>query len=295
MGQSCIAGGEKLKKQSEPKRHHFVAKMHQRNFTDNGELFVFLKQNPQAGILARIPDAIFRKNYFHAIVNEKGEKDVSLEKDLANLEGKIKPVIDKLIHAARSGDVSDLTRADIDNWLLYFYLQGQRTPDFWDDIQKRDPNSIPEIIAEAKQENPNRSDEIDALFPQDQHDREFNNARIHVISRPEPYVLNVLKSRGIAIAKIAVSGKSFVLGSNPVVRMGSNDLRGITTELWLPIAPDIVMGLGLGDDKILLVNISDVAAIRRMNVSIANQSSSFASPSRDLIKSLANALGHNIQ
>jgi Protein of unknown function (DUF4238) len=280
-----------------PKRHHYIAIMHQKKFADqDGCLFCFDRDAAEKKVEKRLPNNLFVEGHLYTQKDQNGEKDVSLERHLSRLEGDVSPIIGKIICAARSGDYGSIKATDIDIWLNYFYFQIRRTPDSLKDaLRNFDPDeNLDEVIAEAKVKFPKQVDKITKIDNSADRKRIIKNATVVAISQGSSTVLNILTNRGIAVARIMIPGTSFILGSHPVVRMESNDIRDLKTELWLPIAPDVAVGLGHGDAKILPLSILDKAAVRRMNVAAVSQSRVIAGNSRYLISSLAKSFGYKV-
>jgi hypothetical protein len=270
--------------------------MHQRNFTDaDGTLFCFDKEKPEKGVFRKSPLKLFVARHLYSQVDPSGKRDATLEIRLGQFEGQIRPVLDRFIHAARHETYRAVTKAEIDLWLDYFYLQGKRTPDAMkDNLRNFDPNAhLDQVLAKARLLFPSRYAEIDEIDQPAERERLIKNATVNAVGRGSRTVSGILKWRGIAIAHVNVPGRSLVLGSHPVVRMQSSDIRDLNTEMWLPIAPDVAVGLGHGNGKILALEINDTTAIRRMNVAIAGQSRLIAGQSQELIRSLARHFGIN--
>ena len=69
-------------------------------------------------------------------------------------------------------------------------------------------------------------------------------------------VFSVITGRGLAVVPIPNPKKSFVLGSQPVLKLTpseSNDLSDPRVELWLAVAPDVMVGVGSLDQREVIV------------------------------------------
>lgn len=273
------------------KRHHYIAKMHQKNFADaNRKLFVFDSKCPQKGIEKRDLGNLFVEGHLYSKVLPDGSKDSCVEAELANLEGRVKPLIDKFIAAAQSNKSPELQHTEIEDWLIYFYLQTVRGPEAMH--KKVNQNILPEILIKAQQEFSWLPGIEAMLNDENLMKRVIKNAKVIRLSKQSKEILELLRSRGIVLAKIVTNHKTFILGSKPVVRMGSKDLYNTDTELWLPITPTVAVGIGKGQPYIPIHKVSNTCAIREINLEIAKQSRIIASCSKELIRSLASHLGH---
>ena len=101
----------------------------------------------------------------------------------------------------------------------------------------------------------------------------------------------ILSQRGLYFARIITHRKSFIIGSQPLVRIGnhgSNRLDDPKTELWYPIAHDIAVSLGSYEEKEKLFHLSlnEMKFIRNVNLQITNNSNEIAGKSIELISSL---------
>lgn len=280
---------------STPKLHHYVPEMHQRAFTNaEGQVFFFDRESPTKGVQKRNPRSVFRTKHLYSLTSPSGAKDASFEVALGRFEDKVAPLIKKMIEATRKGNTHAICNSDIELWLIYFYLQAKRTPcSQKQNLRNIDPEALlDDVLAEARFLFPDEEAEIEMLNHPMERARLIENARVNATSRASRTVLDTLKSRSISVARIVRSGSSFVLGSHPVVRMQSNDIRDLTTEMWLPIAPDVAVGLGRGEVGIPIFELSNGAAVRRMNVAITAQSRIIAGQSFELVQSLARHFGH---
>jgi len=104
--------------------------------------------------------------------------------------------------------------------------------------------------------------------------------------------MGAMATRGIAILLITPPQKTIIIGSRPVVQLAFREGLQLTdevTEMWLPISSKIAVGLGTKSEQEKIYRLADHAAIRHFNLSIARQSTEFASCSELLTKSIAQA------
>jgi len=109
-------------------------------------------------------------------------------------------------------------------------------------------------------------------------------------------ILSVIAGRGLAVVRIPHPKKSFVLGSRPVLKLTppeTNDLSDPRVELFLAIAPDVMVGVGPLDQGEVIVDISD-KNVRLTNESVCTQSSQITGRSKELIASLSPFVGRKV-
>jgi hypothetical protein len=105
--------------------------------------------------------------------------------------------------------------------------------------------------------------------------------------------MDAMQTRGVAVLSITAPTKSLVIGSRPVVQMAFRDglsLVDEATEMWLPISSKVAVGVGPRSEPETIYYLNNNAAIRHLNLSIARQSTEFASCSAKLTESISKAL-----
>ena len=115
--------------------------------------------------------------------------------------------------------------------------------------------------------------------------------RVNVLrSEPSPFAKAAMKSRGLGIALITKPQRSFLIGSNPVVRIQSPGHQGDRIypggETWLPIASDVAILVKGEAGREYLIDLNEDRHIRRVNEASFRQSTIVASRSRELLASL---------
>jgi hypothetical protein len=115
---------------------------------------------------------------------------------------------------------------------------------------------------------------------------------VDALKRTSPQVLAILKQKGLGIATVRKRGKSFVIGSLPVVKLtypGREHLADPSVEVWLPIAFDVAVSPApIPSGSELLLEIDD-PVVRSINGATFKQSTTIAGRSEELISSLAHA------
>ena len=252
-----------------PKRHHYVPEMLLRNFTNkNGRLHFFRKSSKEKCILETEPRNFCVECELYTVYDSAGAADASLEKYLSQLEGEAAPVIMKIIKEARAGKPPGLTSSEKETWDRFLVCQWARTPDTTDQVLSRRKKKTKEELAALKEEIGKEH-----LF--------------YDLPNPPQYRLEILGNKGLLVAVIHNSKKSFVIGSSPVARFGHGiPLTDPTVEFWLPVAPDIAVTPYFARGHEELREAQD-ATIEKINKEIFRQSSAIGGCSGKSIASLA--------
>lgn len=275
-----------------PKRHHFVPEMLQKRFIDpQGWLHGFTKTQPERGVYRSRPSNLFLETHLYSEIEVDGRRRPDMEHHLSRLEDRADPILRRIVEAARADETPNLTVEEKDLWFLFLMIQWKRVPDLHLAIttDAELSETFDDLIAELREVAPHRGAELDALQQPDAQRRLMQNARVGTLGVASPNVVGALRSRGIAILRVPRPDKRFVLGSRPVVKLtspGKTDVRHPECEMWLPIADDVAVGLGQGPGREVLLPIGS-DHIRQLNLASALQSSTFASSSPALVRSLA--------
>ncbi|MBY5329941.1 DUF4238 domain-containing protein [Rhizobium leguminosarum] len=283
-----------------PKRHHYVPEMLQKNFVDEDDrLWTFDSRNRERGVWRSSYENLFLEGHLYSYIHPDGTKDPSLEKSFSELESEAAPVTRKIIDAARRGSCPELTTAERLTWDVFFYQQWRRVPDLFASLMtvERHRDEVERILDELERAgrrltNQERSDLLDPHALK----RMRRNLRVAALKTGSDNVLEVIGARGIVIGRVDNFKKSFVLGSRPVVKLtpaGITDLRDARVELWLPIASDVIVGVGLYDKTELLIPFN-TAQVRNQNEASAKQSTQIVGRSSALVKSLAKGVGTKV-
>lgn len=277
---------------SKPRRHHFIPQMLSKRFIDDsGYLYVFEKGNSNKRIDCRKPKGVFWKHHYYTSETDDGQKDTSLEEDYSKLESDTSPVIEKIVNAARKGETPDLTEDEKTTWDRFFYTQWKRTPDNMEKvgIDEVFDSTLKETITELGAFRPLTNKEKKNFSNPECLARMKKNAQVDAQKINSSKILETLKNKGLSIAKIDYSNKSFIIGSLPIVKLTDGNrtlLSDPTVEVWLPIAHDIAVSpfFERGKEKVIPINTYHV---RRLNRLFFRQSNVIAGRSKELIRSLA--------
>lgn len=273
---------------STPKLNHYIPRMILRNFTDGkGRLHCFHK--PSGRGFCATPENVLAETHLYTRQDGNGTKDVSVEKELSRMEGRVQPVVEKILNAARKGEKPALTPSEKSTWDEYFCSQLRRLP-----------------VARASLPDGELVDEHLEMFERNRRplgpaEREkfsdpalrkelIDNAWIKTVADTQGELLEVLHNKGLAIAIIGNARKSFVTGNSPTIRIapsGRTDLRLPEVELLFPLAHDVVITPGLSAGSEELVVLDDIGYIRQLNEEILGNSDIIVGRSRTLIESLS--------
>jgi len=102
-------------------------------------------------------------------------------------------------------------------------------------------------------------------------------------------LLDVIRDKGIRIARIRRASRSFVIGSKPIVKFtpsGHTNLAYPAVLAWLPIAYDVAVTPASKPGKEEMVEVTNNQFVRWLNDEVFNQSTVIAGRSEVLVKSL---------
>ena len=117
----------------------------------------------------------------------------------------------------------------------------------------------------------------------------MQESKVKAIALVSAEVMDHLAKRGLTVMKVYAPGEKFVIGSLPIVRFGGT-LDTESTEAWLPITPDIIVGIGAFGSGVRLSPIFDPQVVRKVNRATASQGTIFAGPSRAEVEELRDSL-----
>jgi hypothetical protein len=273
-----------------PKRHHYVPRRLLRNFADAEGWLHWTAVRGAEDVRRARPDTLFHAKHLYSTIDANGVKDPAVEDILQKLENRARPIMSRIIEAARADRLPALTEIECRIWYNYFATQWRRTPETRDAVASTESVAamLDDIIAKAKRRFPHRHAEIDALYTPELHARTVRNAWATTLPQEGGEVERVLAARGLLILRITAPNKAFVIGSRPVVKLtpqGRTDLRDHVCEMWLPIASDVAVGAGRGAMELLYLD--RAKPIRQLNLAIAQQSGVIAAHVPELVRSLA--------
>ena len=283
---------------SNPKRHHYVPEMLLRNFTDeNGRLYVFDKRLPDKGARISSPKQAFvENNMYLQYAYSGGEKDYSIEHALSQLEGSASGVIMRVIDAARTGKCPTLSEEEKRSWDTYFCSQLTRTPDVRPSDQDLDEARL-QLADDIIRSNTLSSTAISNLkhvvSDPEIVSQSNQSVRANLAIPNDSRILDVISGKGMLVAWIKRSNRSFVIGSKPIVIVrpeAHTHLADPAVFAWLPVAYDVAVTPALTAGEIKLFEITNNRFVRGLNDATLDQSVTIAGRSQILVESLAKKL-----
>lgn len=276
-----------------PKRHHYIPRMLLNRFADSRGIFhVYDKRIPEKGIQTRTSESLFVERHLYTQVNADGAKDVSVETDfLSALEGKANPVIEKIISAAKRGHPINLTPEEKNIWISFFYCQYARVPETTRKIKEQVRQEVDKDIELLSLFRTFNDSELAFLGSEKTMERIQKNASITSLRETDPEVYEILSEKRICVAVVRnfKPKRSFVIGSNPVLKLshpGRAHLSDPTVEVWLPLSRDVIVSPCSGKkDRVISLRNSHIESLNR---SAFDHCDVIAGCSRELIESLVN-------
>jgi hypothetical protein len=275
------------------KLHHYIPRLILREFANEAGQLNFVRRSSQTITTAALRN-LFAENYLYSRIREDGSKDVSLENVYAKLEGSTAVILASLISAARNGEAVVLTSEDrriIDKFIYHLW---RRTPDVFDRMfpAESDQEAISLIeVALREKQHQLIIDDIEKLRIPGNAKRIINNTRLEVLQAERPEILGAFSEFELHVVVVADRRSSFIVGSYPVLALNGEKLSTFVstgTEIWVPIAPDVA--LCLCSPLSFQIVAADQALVRKVNEMIVARSSSIASHSEALLRSLAKAV-----
>lgn len=271
-----------------PKRHHFVPRFILANFA-GGDGKLWVRSLVSGSAWSATSENVYVEGHRYSTIESDGSRDGALETSYSELEGAAKPVVDKLISAARIGAPPVLDGDERAIWNEFFYHQLKRVPamtkavaakEGWterleaviDGLESRGIHPSPELLAEL------RSPAGLAAMTQ--------NATVLALSKPPAeLVQSMLNASKIEVA-FTVAGKAFLIGDRPIANAAAGVASG--APLWFPIAPDVAVRPIFDPQpeghSAVAMGANQVASI---NAAIAAQCDQVASCSKALLMAIA--------
>ena len=278
-----------------PKRQHFVPETMQKRFVDpDGQLWFFDRRRKD-GIERTRPGNLFVEGHLYTLEGNDGGRSGAIEAFLSRLESETASTLDQLIEAARRGAPPKLH--DEQRWalVLFIYLQHKRVPDFLRNVprERSMAEELAKLVEETEAEGAPMSPEARAEYLSAQTARRFekNLTALAVVGDfMASKTFLAFNARGISTAVVDRPGTSFVLGGFPIFRSSGpagTSLDQPEVEIWMPIAPDVAVGLGGAQQESHVIPVGTGRKVLEMNNYIRDRSTVVASPSRYLVDVLS--------
>ena len=277
-------------KDNEYKRNHYLAEMLSDRFADKDGKLYCCHQKESKKIFWTTPKNVFLESALYIQYDEHGKRDVSVEKGLSQLEGKANEVVEKIVSAARGGRNPGLTPDEKKIWDEFFCKQWRRLP-LWCTEVISDDSLYKKCLDSFESERRPLTDYERRRFDDPKRKaRILKNGWVKSVELSGGELMRVLGDKGLCVVVIRNPKKSFVIGSNPIIRgalNGHTRLDDPAVGVLFPIAHDVVVSVCLARGEEKLVDENDSNHIRQINEAIREQSDMIASRSRELITSLS--------
>jgi hypothetical protein len=179
-------------------------------------------------------------------------------------------------------------------FVQFFYNHVKRTPDFVEPIIEKvaeDTFSTKTLERFEREFRPLTTEEKSRFFSDEFREATVSNSRVANFSRQSDVVLERLWRMKIVLGRPQRKTKSFVVGSNPVVRFESfprQELGEEGVELWTSLTPKLAIGFVNASATNTLLTLPD-QAVRKFNGEITRKSRAIGSPQKRLLESLTAA------
>ena len=280
----------------EYKKHHIVPFSVLKNFTSSeGKFFYYSKNLASKKIRLRNPSSVFCRNHLYSYLDNDGKKNPDVEKNYFKyLDTNVDPIINQILIAVRRDELPSLDQTQKMIWNDFYIKQMARAPEWLDSehIQTTLNNtyeiSKKRIYEYCSDDNKRLLDDKDFEY------RVKSQSRVQALKTRPEIAAGIIKARGLFFVRITNPKKSFIIGSNPLVRFsnrGTGRRDDNNTELWYPIASDVAVSTGNTTEKERLFHLENLhrhtKVIRRLNMQIYKQSTEIGGRSIQLIKSIS--------
>lgn len=271
-----------------PKRHHYVPRMMQKRFVnEKGRLHCIRRERLDKPFEVG-PNQLFVETNSFSMIDKHNSKDLALEKYYSELENDLDPIFQQMCDAAQPANQLSFESGVKEAIAEFVYNQLRRSPDYHRRIASDlvVQGALHETVTKLVADFPAKAAEIERILDEKHLPMLIHNVRVGSLRLRPGKVLSVLQRMSICVLSIKKAKKSFVLGSIPVVKVGSNALEHKNCEIWMPISARVAVGFVWGTPHQNCVVGLDTEEIRRLNLAIARQSSALAAASPELVKSL---------
>ena len=241
---------------------------------------------------SRPEKAFFEKDFYTQFTCEQREKSYSIEHELARMEAAAARASRKIIASARSGSKPDLTQHEKDAWDTYFCSQFMRSPEVRpsDEELGRRRHQLAEDILKQREWSQTAIQNLKHVVSDDEIVSQSNQSIKAGLAIPgDGELLDVIRGKGIRIARIRRASRSFVIGSKPIVKVtprGHTHLADLAVDAWLPISHDVAVTPASRPGTEEIFEITNNQFVRWLNKAIVDQSTTIAGRSEVLVKSL---------
>lgn len=266
-----------------------------RPFADSdGRLYFFDRRASCHGVMRSSPAKLFRERDLYIWEDSDGSRNDGVERALADLESSVAPTLARIVDSAIAGRPPALDVSQKLGLIAYMYYQWKRVPDvlerFIPDEEFRSlyAGAMDRYEADV---GPLTNDERAEYMSAGTVGRIRHAATVMAVSGWNEDIVRGLLGKILSVVVIKRTSKSFIIGSNPVVKAtyrGRSHLYDSSVEVWLPVSRNVAIALsgrGAGQERVLVLK--DMAHIRWLNEAICRQSTTIAGCSQELVRSLS--------
>ena len=228
------------------------------------------------------------------------EKSYEYDERLGLIESKATPSIRQVIEVARKGRCPRLSLENRNDLKRFIVAMACRTPesqaryvesigveDAFYVAAKRiaDQDGYPLPDRDVLYENPNVLKLKDMMM---------HNSNARFAAGDHPHLVQesqrFLSMTGLCVAVIRIPDRGFVIGSHGLTMINRSYSKSLGAMSWLPIAPDVAVGVTTFPDKEFLVTLDSTnngdKLISAMNMATVARSKRIAGASEELVRSL---------
>ena len=279
----------KQKRESKPKRQHYIPQMLLKHFVDEDDhLSFFQKDAPERGVREQTPKTLFFKWHLYTFTDLDGNKNVSTEDFFTKLESEANPVVCKIVDNARNGKLPCLTLAERTVWDRFSFMLWKRLPDVFarlipDCLESEDfQRQYRDCMGMAESQPIDREEMREFLWKE-----MWPRSLLEEDELMMDEALPTLNRMMLWVAVVPCGHPGLIVGSNPVIRIPGQTphLNDPGTEVILAIAHDVAACFVHDHREIRYV--LTPKDVRDLNRDVFNQSTIVAGRSPKQIKSLA--------
>lgn len=291
-----------------PTRQHYIPKMLLKNFCDSdGLIWVWdgAKVYSATPANAFVIKHLYTKQDFTNATTDAGhqslldsiEKSYEYEEQLGKLENQAEPVVQQIVERARNRKLPQLSGESRDTFKRFVFAMARRTPESQDRVAVlNDPGDAFYEAAKATARAhgyhwPSKEDLYQDPRVRDLKDIVVSNVNARFSAGDHPDLKReerrFMEDVGLRVAATAMPEYSFLIGSHglAIIEDGS-----VLSGSWLPIAPDVAVGLTAFPDSDAFVALDDSndchQIVSAINDATTTMSKVIAGQSESLVRSM---------
>lgn len=259
-----------------------------RRFKGPEGLWYFDRKKPTVDVQRRNPESIFCERAHNRIWSFTGGGHDQIEHHFSKIESRLSPLIDRVVASVRARGSPRLSQDDRFALSAFVFQLRKRPPEARERLAAMAdlPGSFDQYLAHFEEHAGKKAtaEEIRLLRTSASMDRVLHNSSVMASTKVDGSAIPSLAACGICFG-YPTAGRSFVIGSNPVVRTGG-ELGSPDSAAYLPLASDVLLLFleksheGAGYEL-------PTGEVRKVNHASWGQSNSIAGCSLDLVRRIA--------